>query len=580
MLAPSKPPAPRRARLTRTPWASALLLMLPSLASAQNPEAAVPPAPQLPPATVVPLDLEMTPGLGESLPPPPPPPAPKTGAAPNGKTGADKAEKDKPKVRVPYLSETQRTQLKSELRDEILDTARRENWAQPETVPDWVRRVRFEGELLVRTEFDGYDRNNGLFVNYQEANRSGPVNITTQPNGQPAIVPSINSTEDRTLPRLRARVGLAYALSDPLSFNLRLSTGNTINPVSNNQTLGNSFNKLSFVVDRAYIHYAPLKGLAVDLGRGPNPFATGTDLIWDRDLSFDGLAVRYRYAFTSDRALRLASGFFSVENTDPNFPSNSLDKNKGTNKYLWGSQIDFRSDVFKEQLFRGGLGLYTFTKLEGERSSPCDAVSAGVACDTDDTRPGFLQKGNTLFQIRNTQPINPGDPDFQFFGLATDFTILSLATSFETPIAEGLRLALDVDAARNLAFDRGKITAHSPDNNLGACTPTGATTADCKFDGGRDAWQAQLRIGRPAVKLLNDWQVILGYRYVESDAVLDAFTDSDFHLGGTNAKGYYVGGSWGFARSAALSARYFGATEISSQQLGIDVWQLDVSVKF
>ena len=31
--------------------------------------------------------------------------------------------------------------------------------------------------------------------------------------------------------------------------------------------------------------------------------------------------------------------------------------------------------------------------------------------------------------------------------------------------------------------------------------------------------------------------------YAAADAVLDAFTDSDFHLGGTDAKGYYLGGN-------------------------------------
>ena len=33
-----------------------------------------------------------------------------------------------------------------------------------------------------------------------------------------------------------------------------------------------------------------------------------------------------------------------------------------------------------------------------------------------------------------------------------------------------------------------------------------------------------------------DWNVSLAYKYVESDAVLDALNDPDFHLGGTNAR--------------------------------------------
>jgi hypothetical protein len=394
------------------------------------------------------------------------------------------------------------------------------------------------------------------------------------------VIPTLNSTEDRSIPRLRARLGLGYALSDPLSFNLRLSTGNTINPASNNQTIGNSFGKPAIVLDRAYIHYTPVKGLAVDLGRGPNPYSTGTDLIWDKDLSFDGLSLRYRYAFATDRALRVATGFYSVENTDPNFPSNSIVKDEGSNKWLWGTQVDFRTNLPAEQLFRGGMGLFMFGNVEGDKSSPCNATTAAVPCDTDDSRPGFMQKGNTVFQLRNVQPLNPGDPEYQFFGLATGFTVLSLAASWEMPIAERVRLAVDFDAARNLALDEDKVRTRPPDNNLGACRVTGDETEVCNWDGGGDAWQAQLRIGRPVVKILNDWQVMLGYRYVESDAVLDAFTDSDFHLGGTNAKGYYLGGSWGFSRSAAFGMRYFGATEISSQKFGIDVWQADVTVRF
>ena len=42
------------------------------------------------------------------------------------------------------------------------------------------------------------------------------------------------------------------------------------------------------------------------------------------------------------------------------------------------------------------------------------------------------------------------------------------------------------------------------------------------------------------------------YRYLERDAVLDAFTDSDFHLGGTDAKGYQLGFDLGLSRGAWL----------------------------
>jgi len=72
----------------------------------------------------------------------------------------------------------------------------------------------------------------------------------------------------------------------------------------------------------------------------------------------------------------------------------------------------------------------------------------------------------------------------------------------------------------------------------------------------------------------------LGYRYVETDAVIDAFTDSEFHQGGTNDRGYYVGAAWSFNRAANLSARYFGATEITGPKLTIDLFQIDLSARF
>ena len=72
----------------------------------------------------------------------------------------------------------------------------------------------------------------------------------------------------------------------------------------------------------------------------------------------------------------------------------------------------------------------------------------------------------------------------------------------------------------------------------------------------------------------------MSYRYVERDAVLDAFTDSDFHLGGTDAKGYQVGFDLGLSRGIWLRWRYLTANEVDGPPLGIDVWQVDLNGAF
>jgi len=62
--------------------------------------------------------------------------------------------------------------------------------------------------------------------------------------------------------------------------------------------------------------------------------------------------------------------------------------------------------------------------------------------------------------------------------------------------------------------------------------------------------------------------------------VLDAFADSDFHLGGTDAKGWILGGSYGLADNTWLRARWLSTDEIDGAPLSIDTVQVDLNSKF
>jgi hypothetical protein len=74
--------------------------------------------------------------------------------------------------------------------------------------------------------------------------------------------------------------------------------------------------------------------------------------------------------------------------------------------------------------------------------------------------------------------------------------------------------------------------------------------------------------------------VFFGYKRVERDAVLDAFTDSDLHGGGTDAKGYTLGGSWGLGRNTTLTGRWLSADSISGAPLALDTLQVDLLLRF
>ena len=78
-------------------------------------------------------------------------------------------------------------------------------------------------------------------------------------------------------------------------------------------------------------------------------------------------------------------------------------------------------------------------------------------------------------------------------------------------------------------------------NNRG---PEPAPGVPGPFVGGDTGWMVNLRVGKAALEKRWDWSVAVGYRYIETDAVVDGFNDSDFGSGGTNLKGYTISGSW------------------------------------
>jgi hypothetical protein len=77
-----------------------------------------------------------------------------------------------------------------------------------------------------------------------------------------------------------------------------------------------------------------------------------------------------------------------------------------------------------------------------------------------------------------------------------------------------------------------------------------------------------------------DWNVFLSYRYLQSDATLDAIADSDFHQGGTNAQGYILGGNLGIARNTWLNLKWLSAQAVSGPHYGTDTLFLDLNTRF
>jgi hypothetical protein len=77
------------------------------------------------------------------------------------------------------------------------------------------------------------------------------------------------------------------------------------------------------------------------------------------------------------------------------------------------------------------------------------------------------------------------------------------------------------------------------------------------------------------------WRALVGYRYLQRDAVIDAFTDSDFHyFGGTNATGWYFTGDVGVANRVWVRLRYLSSNVIDGPTYAVSTVQLDLNTIF
>lgn len=505
-------------------------------------------------------------------------------AAPPGATtppaaAAPGAGENAGRVRVPYVPESEKQRIREEVKKEVLETAREERWGVPNTLPLWITRMRLSGDVRVREEFNYYDSANYPYqINFQAINSaSSPIN-TNPFASQGVVLPYLNVTENREMLRLRARFGLETNIADDLIASFRLATGSSSNPVSTNQTLGSDFNKPTLLVDRAYLQYRPLTGLTAWAGRMANPWQS-TELVFDEDLNFDGFAVQYKLEL-GDVTPRATFGVFSIENTPSDFPSSNFLKNKSRDKWLFAGQLGADWRVVPQFLVRGAAAYYDFQHVQG-KPAPC-ATQYNLPCGADESRPGFLQKGNTLTALRIPDGTAAAtDAEYQYFGLASPFRVLDLTVTLDWSLFSGRHLTLIGDYARNLAYDKKAIVAQGYANNFGKC---GSSDTACQNNpphrGGSQAYLAEMRFGQPNIKERGQWNMLGGYRRLATDAVMDAFTDSDFHLGGTNARGYYVGGGIGFTRNAWVSLRWFSALQASGEPMAIDVLQLDLNARF
>ena len=496
-----------------------------------------------------------------------PKPAPELVAAAPANAASAPEWGDRPAhtVHVPYIPESVRAQIKEDIRNELLATARDENWADSHQIPGWVKSLTWEGDLRVRAEGDMFSKGNAPAYLYQSQTAS------------PAWSPDLVNTQD-SYGRLtmRARFGFKAAVGDEVTTGLRLATGTT--PASSSQTLGSGTgfsNRYAIGLDRSWVDWEPRQDIHFTAGRMETPFY-GTDLLWPEDLSLDGVSLR--------GLMNVGRGAYAFANAGA-FVLQQFN-NGGRGKWLFGGQMGGDWAVTDATSIRLAAAIYDFHRVEGVREddpAPTGALAPTVPYEQSQYPAGARTRGNTLININD--PTNTGAP---VWGLASKFRPVNLTAGLTLAQFDPVQVGLSFDYVRNSAFALSDIERRA-----------GTAVVDNLANMTKGV-QARVQVGSRDLAQKGAWSTFLAYRQFDRDAWLDAFTDTTWNLGGTNYRGFSLGGSYTFDRRASLGLRWTTTRnlddgvrtlsnpsqptsvigDMSSAPLKIDVIQLDLNTKF
>lgn len=485
-------------------------------------------------------------------------------AAPPPDIGAD----GKKIVRVPYVPEAVRTQMREQITAEVLASTRGPVGTESAGASEAGGRLKIFGDIRLRGEAIRQGSGNTAATDYS----LGQPNLTRAADvwGYTFSDLKADTQEDLDRTRVRARIGFQFAVTEEVTAGLTLSTGGVTGPTSTNQTMASGggqtpgfFNKYAVTVDRAFLSLEPLKGLRLNGGRFANPFM-GTDLVWADDLNFEGFAASYKMPLDSQWTGFATAGWFPLSF-----------KGQANQRSLTAIQggVDWRFGT-RANALKVAMALYDYNGIEGIKETALDTQGRNYAVRSE-YGSNYRQRGNTLFRV-NSDLAGDTDAKSTKWGLASGFRELDLTAVLDLNLYDPIHLVLTGDVVINMDFRRGKIKRK-----------TGLSVSD----GSDLGYLVKAQIGMPVIAKTADWNLSLGYRHLGSDAVLDAFTSSDFGRGGTNNKGFTLAGSYGLWKNTWLSARWMSSDLVDSMvpsqagvgqrtKFSVDTLQLDLNARF
>jgi len=207
---------------------------------------------------------------------------------------------------------------------------------------------------------------------------------------------------------------------------------------------------------------------------------------------------------------------------------------------------------------------YDYNNIEGERNVPDSNL-------LDYTAPELAGRGNTLFNIAN----NTVNTDEVLFGLASDYNLANLLIKYKLASFAPVNIVMSLDYVENIGYKKSDVL-----DRIGSVDNLLTIYGNADGEKHNQGYQLKLDVGWPSLMQRGNWQVAMAYKYLERDAVLDIYTDSDFRGGGTDVEGWVLEGKYAFDDATWLGLKVISADEIDGPPFGQDTIQLDLNAQF
>ncbi len=326
--------------------------------------------------------------------------------------------------------------------------------------------------------------------------------------------------------RIRVRFGVYPWITEELSAGVQLSTAGSGDPVSRNQTLGDGFTAKDINLNQAFVDYHPMfldgeANFIFGKREVKQTLVRVNDLVWDSDLTLEGMTVHFGKDGKKQRqGINAVAGYYFIDEV----------KGSEVDPFFWAAQLAYTGQA-GDLGFMLGAGYYDYHNIMGMEGD----VLGDWTYDEKKDKYDFF--GNT----------NTGDKGDYVF----DYNILEIFGNVGGKFDGSLPWKFYGQYVVNVAEDV------NDDNN---------------------GYLVGFKLGK--AKKVGQWELDANYSYLEKDAVLGAYTDSDRFGGGTDGQGFEVGGKYHFVQNMLLGLKYLGHEDGIDSDETLHVLQADMIVKF